>query len=325
MPTISVIVPVYKVEKYIHRCVNSILNQTYQDFELILVDDGSPDNSGAICDEYAAKDSRIRVIHKLNGGVSSARNVGLDHAKGQFVMFCDSDDYVEPEWCEHLFTQISQYPESWCFCGCHCVDATGKYTEENCVFHPTPVYEVLPISEYEQLYQTNYAACLWERIFNMDIIRKHHIRFDEKLSVSEDVLFTLEYGQHCNSISVVNLPLYNHRVYLNNEVEHLDGNLPKEMFYINRRVYAARMSLVTAEHRLWHETNFFYRFIDDMKRIAADDDLSEREKLQKTKVILSSPEFKSTLRNADTHMEHWKFLTVLKLGLSRVVLRLFKK
>ena len=78
MPTISVIVPVYKVEKYIHRCVDSILGQSYADFELILVDDGSPDNSGAICDDYAAKDSRVRVIHKENGGLSAARNTGID-------------------------------------------------------------------------------------------------------------------------------------------------------------------------------------------------------------------------------------------------------
>ena len=91
-PKISCIVPVYNVEKYLRRCVDSILNQTFTDFELILVDDGSPDNSPAICYEYAVKDSRIKVIHKVNGGVSSARNVGLDVAKGEWICFVDSDD-----------------------------------------------------------------------------------------------------------------------------------------------------------------------------------------------------------------------------------------
>lgn len=95
MPIISVIVPVYKVEKYIYRCVDSILAQTFTDFELILVDDGSPDNCGAICDEYAVKDSRIRVIHKKNEGVSVARNTALDIACGEYVAFCDSDDSWE--------------------------------------------------------------------------------------------------------------------------------------------------------------------------------------------------------------------------------------
>ena len=94
MRTISVIVPVYKVEPYINHCVDSILAQTYRDFELILVDDGSPDNCGKICDEYAKKDSRVKVIHKVNGGVSSARNMGLDNAKGEWITFIDADDYV---------------------------------------------------------------------------------------------------------------------------------------------------------------------------------------------------------------------------------------
>lgn len=97
---ISVIVPVYNVEKYLRKCLDSIINQTYQNIEIILVDDGSKDTSGQICDEYALKDSRIIVIHKENGGLSSARNAGLDIAKGNYVMFVDSDDYVEPQFCE---------------------------------------------------------------------------------------------------------------------------------------------------------------------------------------------------------------------------------
>ena len=95
MPRLSVIVPVYKVEKYIHKCVDSILNQTFTDFELILVDDGSPDNCGRICDEYAAKDSRVRVIHKKNGGVSDARNVGVVESKGDYISFVDPDDFIK--------------------------------------------------------------------------------------------------------------------------------------------------------------------------------------------------------------------------------------
>ena len=101
MPTISVIVPVYKVEPYLNRCVDSILRQTYQDFELILVDDGSPDRCGEICDEYARQDSRVHVIHKENGGLSDARNAGIDwveaNSDSQWLIFADSDDWVHPE------------------------------------------------------------------------------------------------------------------------------------------------------------------------------------------------------------------------------------
>ena len=94
-PKISIIVPVYNAERYLHRCIDSILAQTFRDFELLLIDDGSKDNSGYICDEYAEKDERVKVWHKENGGVSSARNVGLDNARGEWVTFADSDDWLE--------------------------------------------------------------------------------------------------------------------------------------------------------------------------------------------------------------------------------------
>ena len=103
MPLISVIVPVYKVEPYLHRCVDSILSQTFTDFELILIDDGSPDNCGTICDEYAARDSRIRVVHQENKGLPAARNAGLNVACGEYIASCDSDDYWEPNLLETVY------------------------------------------------------------------------------------------------------------------------------------------------------------------------------------------------------------------------------
>ena len=101
-PLISVIVPVYKVEEYLARCVDSILGQTYRNLEILLVDDGSPDRCGVMCDEYASRDSRIRVIHKENGGLSSARNAAIDVARGEYIGFVDSDDWIEPETYEAL-------------------------------------------------------------------------------------------------------------------------------------------------------------------------------------------------------------------------------
>ena len=108
MPIISVVVPVYKVEKYLCRCVDSILAQTFTDFELILVDDGSPDNSGAMCDDYAAKDSRVRVIHKENGGLSDARNAGIEAAKGECLFFIDSDDMIHTDTLRILYESLTQ-------------------------------------------------------------------------------------------------------------------------------------------------------------------------------------------------------------------------
>ena len=112
----SIIVPVYQVEPYLCRCIDSILAQTFTDFELILVDDGSPDRCPMICDEYAKNDERIRVIHKKNGGLSSARNAGMEAAQGKYFLFCDSDDYVSPYWCETLVKQIKTTPNAWIYC-----------------------------------------------------------------------------------------------------------------------------------------------------------------------------------------------------------------
>ena len=108
---ISVIVPIYKVEKYLRKCVNSIINQTYKDLEIILVDDGSPDNCGQICDEYAEQDSRIIVVHQKNAGLSAARNAGLEKISGEYVAFVDSDDTIEPQMYETLLAMIKNGQE----------------------------------------------------------------------------------------------------------------------------------------------------------------------------------------------------------------------
>ena len=134
MAKISVIVPVYNVEKYIHRCVDSILNQTFTDYELILVDDGSPDNCGKICDEYAEKDSRIHVIHKENGGLSDARNAGIDWAfknsNCEWITFIDSDDWVHPRYLEALYTGVEKYA-----CLISSMQLTKVKSEEDSIYY----------------------------------------------------------------------------------------------------------------------------------------------------------------------------------------------
>ena len=130
MPKISVIIPVYKVEEYLKRCVDSVIGQTLRDIEIILVDDGSPDNCPAICDEYAKKDDRVRVIHKKNGGLSDARNAGIDIAKGEFLGFVDSDDYIEADMYEYLYDLVKKENAEISMCEFfHCYQ--GKEPEKN--------------------------------------------------------------------------------------------------------------------------------------------------------------------------------------------------
>ena len=123
---ISVIIPVYKVEKYLDKCVQSVVNQTYRNLEIILVDDGSPDRCGEMCDAWAQKDSRIRVIHKTNGGLSDARNAGLDIATGAYIGFVDSDDYIHPEMYQRLEDSATKHDADMAICGFQYVDENGN-------------------------------------------------------------------------------------------------------------------------------------------------------------------------------------------------------
>lgn len=136
MCEISIIVPVYKVEKYLEKCVNSILAQTFTNFELILVDDGSPDRSGAMCDEYAQKDPRVKVIHKENGGLSSARNAGIDVARGRYLGFVDSDDYIAADMYELLHEEITRAQADLAICGIYDI-YEGKEPVEKPIIHET--------------------------------------------------------------------------------------------------------------------------------------------------------------------------------------------
>ena len=131
LPLISVIIPVYKVEKYLERCVASVVGQTYKNLEIILVDDGSPDNSGAMCDEYAKKDDRIKVIHKKNGGLSDARNAGLEIMSGSYVGFVDSDDYIATEFFERLYSALKKNDADISMCGVIKIFDDGTSEREN--------------------------------------------------------------------------------------------------------------------------------------------------------------------------------------------------
>ncbi|WP_455654514.1 glycosyltransferase family 2 protein [Phascolarctobacterium sp.] len=147
MDIISVIVPVYNVEKYLPKCLDSLSNQTFQSLEIVLVDDGSTDNSGQICDEYAAKDARIKVLHKTNGGVSSARNAGLDAATGNYIAFADSDDYVEPDMYEILYKAVDVKTVACC--------GLRKINSDNNIELFLPLEKVYTREEYIELLLEN--------------------------------------------------------------------------------------------------------------------------------------------------------------------------
>ena len=202
MPQISVIVPVYKVENYLHRCIDSILSQTYTDFELILVDDGSPDNCGKICDEYAVKDHRVHVIHKENGGVSKARNAALDVATGEYICFCDSDDYLKNDYLETLFNTLVETKSDCVSCNCTLVDDIGE--KEVWTWNSKEYRLINPLEKEvfikDVVLKNKIIWAMWGRIFKKKIIEENYIRVCETCeNFAEDLGFFLMYYVHCDN------------------------------------------------------------------------------------------------------------------------------
>lgn len=169
MDLISVIVPVYKVEKYLDRCVQSIVDQTYRNLEIILVDDGSPDNCGAMCDAWAEKDSRIKVIHKENGGLSDARNAGMAAATGEYIAFVDSDDWIEPEMYQRLYDALITTDSDIASCGARRVWLDAKPAQEVCATYKDSVLE------YEDIMKAFISSdgviqTVWDKLYRRNIL-----------------------------------------------------------------------------------------------------------------------------------------------------------
>lgn len=172
-PLISVIVPVYKAEAYLEKCVNSIRNQTYRNLEIILVDDGSPDKCGEMCDAFAEKDSRIRVFHKKNGGQSSARNLGLDNMTGEYVGFVDSDDWIETDMYEHLYELIEQNNAQIAACGMQCDYPSGNVVYFNLNYPKSTDIELL--TKIDALRELTFAQKITnspcDKLFNKEVFQ----------------------------------------------------------------------------------------------------------------------------------------------------------
>lgn len=202
--TISVIIPVYKVEAYLPRCIDSVINQTYKNLEIILVDDGSPDKSGEICDKYAALDGRIKVIHKSNEGVAKARNDALDVATGDYIGFVDSDDWIEPDMYEFLMSILSKHDADISMCG-ETVYENGKaiYSDKN------NDIQVLDQTDAKKLtVKGGSMGLVWNKLYKKEIIE--NIRFSSEYGCSEDLMFAYQALGHTNKMVLVKQAKYNY-------------------------------------------------------------------------------------------------------------------
>lgn len=212
MPEISIIVPVYKVEAYLQTCIDSILAQTFQDFELILVDDGSPDNCPVICDEAARKDPRIRVVHQKNEGVSAARNAGLKIAQGNWLGFVDPDDYVAPEFYETLYSAAKKKNVKGAVCSSIQIDETGKriehYTDLNVSDGVRTSQEIWLDQKQKKVWALAYIV-VWNKIYRREIF--NDLWFPEGRR-GEDVFIQTELYGRLGRLACISKPLYYYRI-----------------------------------------------------------------------------------------------------------------
>ena len=213
MPEISIIIPVYNVERKIQRCLDSVKHQTFSDFELILVNDGSTDKSGEICDKYVANDERFKVIHQNNQGVSVARNAGINIAKGRYITFIDSDDYVNGDFLSNLYATICSSGADIAICNYYMVfeDRTDV-----CMEHGYSSGNILEKDEIKSVFykhiQDNDCTIgyfsLWNKIYRSNLIRENHIFLDTEMSFGEDMMFIMQCLKFSNKIAFTEEPLY---------------------------------------------------------------------------------------------------------------------
>lgn len=211
MPKVSIIVPVYKVEQYIRECLDSIKQQTFLDWECLLIDDGSPDNSGKICDEYAQGDARFKVFHVENGGVSRARNIGLDNMMGEWVMFVDSDDAIAKNTLELCMNNVLQ-------CDIDVIQFSFAHRSEELGEPDISQTQILSLQDY--LKERKYQVCAGGSFLNTSVIKEFNLRFDTQLKLAEDQMFMYHYMDQSQRFMKLGMKLYWYRDTANSATSH---------------------------------------------------------------------------------------------------------
>lgn len=302
---ISIVIPVYKSEKTLGKCLESLMCQTYSDIEMICVIDGSPDRCGEICDSYADKDARIKVIKRENGGVSSARSRGIDEASGDYVMFVDSDDTVEPDYCEKMWKAYEETNAELVICGFH-----HWYVGRDIVKAPKNpgVFDLARDSaSFLELYQTGFLNMPWNKLFKKELAG----RFDTALSLGEDLLFNVDYLEKCKSVAVISDALVH---YIQEEKGNtLSSKKRDDKLEIASKVCArvqAYYEKITGKKEL-HPViagKFVMEFLDDCEKLPFDNRMKKAEKLEAIKKLSCHQEFMEANKIAEVTVLDYKVL-----------------
>lgn len=336
---VSIIVPIFKVEKYLRNCVDSILNQTLKEIEVILVEDGSPDSCGRIADEYRLQDSRVKVIHQSNKGLGLSRNSGLDIAKGEFVGFVDSDDFVSKDMFRILYDNAKKNNAdvSYClhqkFCEVEDVVPSNEKMEIKCWSGKSEIRQYLldrvglpPQFKKDKLY----GATVWNGIFSRDVIERNRLRFvSERLFIAEDVIFDIDCIPCCNKIVHCNLRLYYYR-YNNNSLTTV---YKEDRFEKNLELYVEMCNRLSRHYEKKEYFNPTARYFLVTALIAAKQEVQfsqkngKRHALRRIKEICNNEYVRNVLNEYNyllLPIRHKLFCLLLKRNAYGMIYNLFK-
>lgn len=309
MPAISIIVPIYKVEKYVKKCLQSLATQTLQDIEIILVDDGSPDSCGDICDKYANLYNTIRVIHQENKGVSVARNVGMAIAKGKWISFVDGDDWVEIDMFEKILTLAENHDCDICI-GAHFVER--EHRRDSNRFNGLDGYILTDKDKYA-LFTKSFSALSktsigfdigmpWARLYRKSFIDENNVTFVPNLSRSQDYIFNLYAFQLASKIILIDLPLYHYRVFSDSVGNRYNPNF----FDITNQIIAEYIcffnkyySSINISSLINHLVATYMIRSTRLQFIPNESHLSFSQRIYGIKKIIKSEPYKTAICNVD--------------------------
>lgn len=327
-PVISVIVPVYNAEKYLRACLKSIREQTFTQWEAILVDDGSTDGSGAICDEAEKNDPRFRVIHKENGGVSTARNTGIEAARGEFLIFADADDICRKTYFEKMLDAMRTYEPDLVIGG---FDRFRDGFEKEHLITRYSITLMKNIKQFLHLYtepRTNmFGISVWAKLYRREMIERNHIRFDPEISYEEDGIFIADCVPYIKTVAVVGESLYRYRQM----DESLSKGYRKDTFRFLVNGLRRRRALLKTYDMEWYLFKLDQIFMIVVKAACMkieQSDISRKEKRADYRELIGYEESQDACkeaRHSKTRLTRWIAKAVCSRSVNRLdlVMRLW--
>lgn len=313
-PLVSVIIPVFNSEKYLDKCITSVLNQNFSNLEVILIDDGSTDNSGTICDKYAKQDKRIVVKHIPNGGVSNARNIGIDISSGEYISFIDSDDYINENYIKELYNNLIETSSQLSLCPIKVVSNEGAYiwNAPNSILNFSNIDKELFINLNENFLL--YGPV--NKLYVSKVIKKNKIKFDINISYGEDLIFNFNYYKYIDRISITNSVYYS---YVQDNIQSLSKKYYENKFENGKIIHYCLLDFFKSKNLTDSQCCqlLYGRLFDDVynSMFLINHPMFNkgmRNKIAYIKSILNDNELGNCLKYADTSIYSKKIIYIIK-------------